>query len=83
MVQLKSGSGESGARNCIRRQFFFDHFPIFKVNLEIRRGTVFKINMTSEWGLYFFFTLDNVGMFPLSYKINFKTVHVLNTRIVV
>ena len=63
--------------------FFFDHFPIFKVNLEIRRGTVFKINMTSEWGLYFFFTLDNVGMFPLSYQINFKTVHVLNTRIVV
>ena len=63
--------------------FFFDHFPIFKVNLEIRRGTVFKINMTSEWGLYFFFTLDNVRMFPLSYQINFKTVHVLNTRIVV
>ena len=73
----------TGARNCIRRQFFFDHFPIFKVNLEIRRGTVFKINMTSEWGLYFFFTLDNVRMFPLSYQINFKTVHVLNTRIVV
>ena len=55
--------------------FLFDYFPYFKADLAIRRGTTFlKINVTSEWGIFFFYTLDNFRISRFSYQSNLKTV---------
>ena len=62
---------------------FFRLFSFFQSRFEnkINKGFFFLIHMTSDWGIYFFYTLDNSRIHPFSYRINLKTV--LKTMILV